>query len=97
MFSPQGASNGVVSPMTMGARTPFVGIGMRTPSQLRGAKTPSPSVLMEREREREEYFGDLSVQPLSVGRGKWGELMAKSRSKKKRIPSEVLLNGSQQY
>lgn len=114
MFSPASATasamdrrqNSIVSPMTAIGRTPHAGgstfsglIGARTPSQLRGAKTPSQQSLWERERERQEYFGDLSVQPLSMGK-RWGEGLRKKTlrgGQKKRIPSEQLLNGGANY
>ncbi|KAG9243526.1 hypothetical protein BJ878DRAFT_114307 [Calycina marina] len=110
MFSPQSTgphmhnNNAVVSPMTIGERTPGQGssgfstlVGTRTPSQLRGMKTPSQQSLWAREREREDYFGDLSVQPLSMGR-RWEGLRKKTLgggARKKRIPSEQLLNGGE--
>ena len=115
MFSPASVSNSaahnrqnsIVSPMTaVGSRTPHHGgasfselIGTRTPSQLRGAKTPSQQSLWERERERQECFGDLSVQPLSMSK-RWGEGLRKKTligGQKKRIPSEQLLNGGGNY
>ncbi|KAH8592057.1 hypothetical protein B0O99DRAFT_261524 [Bisporella sp. PMI_857] len=109
MFSPQGAHMGsVVSPMTVSSHTPNVDSGRetkvtglyggRTPSQLRGAKTPSQQSLWEREREREEYYGDLSVPPLSLT-SRWGEGIRKGMAlgsggkKKRRMTSEELLNG----
>jgi hypothetical protein len=73
MFSPpiDGHGNGLVSPLTMGQKTPAIGgyggynnNSVVSPMTV-SAKTPSQQSLDEREREREEYFGDLSVRPLN--------------------------------
>jgi len=80
MFSPPMDGNNIVSPMTMGMKTPGIGgyggygNGVVSPMTM-SAKTPSQASLDEREREREEYFGDLSVRPLNMGQRlmeRWG-------------------------
>lgn len=95
MFSPpiDGLGNAVVSPMTMGMKTPGIGgygggggYGVVSP-MASYAKTPSQQSLDEREREREEYFGDLSVQPLNMGQrimGRWSMKGSARQSRSRR-------------